>query len=213
MSGAQTQPARPGMRRIPIPFESYQSPSPPLSYKRLLNLYTEEEPSDARSTAVLISTAGLWPTGFTLGSGPVTAMSDTRYGYVYAVSGSHFWRVTAPGGVFTPQDLGEIGVPDIAGMNEHPHNIMPTIAIGVDNVVVCIPPRAYTCDHAAASVNEIGGSFPGARSVTYLDGYFVFTDNAFNSRFFCTKLFDPTDFDALDFAYADAVPNVVRRVV
>jgi hypothetical protein len=79
--------------------------------------------------------------------------------------------------------------------------------------VVCVPPNAFTCGHNDTAVNQIGGTFPGARSVAYLDGYFVFTSDDLDSQFFTSLLLDPTAFDALDFAYADGVPNLLRRVL
>ena len=65
-------------------------------------------------------------------------------------------------------------------------------------------------------LNQIGGDvFPGATSVAYSDsGYFAFSSTGNTGAIaFISRLLDPTDFDALDFAFSDAVPNVIRRVV
>ena len=62
MSDTQ-QPAAPpprGMRRIPIPLESYEYFSPPLNSKRLMNFLAEAAP-DARTAAALVATPGLLP--------------------------------------------------------------------------------------------------------------------------------------------------------
>ncbi len=48
-----------GMWRIPMPTESYEHPSLPLSAERLLNLMVERQPASARSDAALLSTGGL----------------------------------------------------------------------------------------------------------------------------------------------------------
>jgi hypothetical protein len=200
------------MKRIPIPLESYEHMSPPLSGKRLVNLFAETEPADARTAAALISTPGLVATADAFGAGPVLALNSDQPGVLYAISGTRAWRLTVPfGGTTVIEDLGDVGT---AGGDDFAYNIAPTIAVGVNAAVFCVPPRAYTCSHTGP-MNQIGGTFPatGARSVTYLDGYFVFTSGDFSSQFFCSLLLDPNDFDALDFAYADGVPNILRRVV
>jgi hypothetical protein len=195
-----------GMQRIPFPLESYQHTSPPLSSKRLLNLYAEQEPADARTAAALIPTPGLQASGTTLGSGPILALNGDIPGYTYAVSGTRFFRYTSP---TTVEDLGDIGSPTTPDFAWH---LMPTIAVGVNAAVVCIPPRAYTCAHDGP-LNQITGDFPGARSVTYLNGYFVFTSDSPLGPFFVSGLLDPTAYDALDFAYPDGEPDALRRVM
>jgi hypothetical protein len=198
-----------GMRRLPFPLESYQHPSLPLSAKQLLNLYAEQQPTDARTHAALISTPGLVAGANVFGTGPIRAMNNDGPGPIYVVSGSRFYRLTLSG--FSPviDDLGSIG--DISSV-DFDSNLMVTIASGVVGAVVCVPPRAYTCTHTGA-LHQIGGDFPGARSVTYIDGYFVFTSDNIDSQFFTSLLLDPTAFDALDFAFADGVPNIIRRAI
>ena len=46
-----------------------------------------------------------------------------------------------------------------------------------------------------------------------MDGYFAFVDVVDPNRWFISGLFDPTDFDGLDFAYSDALPNEIIRIV
>jgi hypothetical protein len=198
-----------GMRRIPFPLESYQHPSMPLQSKRLLNLFAEQEPDDSRTAAALLSVPDLEQIA-AIGPGPVLAMNSDMPEQVYIVSGDHLYRVGWAAGSFsTPEDLGFIGTTDA--------NFMVTIAVGVTACVVCVPPRAYTCGHFGSGVplNQLGGTFPadGANSVAYLDGYFLFTSTETSSKFFTSRLLDPNDYDALDFAYADAMPNIVDRVV
>ena len=109
MSGAQqqqqvAQPAQ-GMRRIPIPLESYEKPEKIISAKRLLNFYAEQEQADARSAAALIPTPGLVPTGNVLGAGPVLALNSDMPGAIYGIAGTHAYRVTSAG----VTDLGAVG--------------------------------------------------------------------------------------------------------
>jgi hypothetical protein len=208
MSGT-AQPAPSGLRRIPFPLESYQHPSPPLSAKRLLNYYAEAQPADARTDAALIPTHGL-VAAIDVGQAPIRAMNSDNPGALYIAAGSHFYRFGVISGA--PEDLGDIGVPT----STFARDTLTTIAVGPDAAVVCVPPNAYTCSHTG-QLNQIGGAFPGASSVAYLDGYFVFTAYwstiTEGARFFATGLLNPANYDALDFAYADGEPNVVRRVI
>ena len=45
-----------------------------------------------------------------------------------------------------------------------------------------------------------------------MDGYFVFSSLGNTSEWFISLLLDPTSYDALDFVFSDAMPNVIRRV-
>jgi hypothetical protein len=200
-----------GMRRIPLALESYQHPSLPASAKRLVNMYAEKLPADGLSQALLRPTPGLVPSAIVFGTGPVWAMSAEHPGTIYCASGSHFYRWESPfGGVPILTDLGEIGSPAGADYSQY---LMTTIAVGTQAVVVCVPPNAFTCSHTDTAVNQIGGVFPGARSVTYQDGYFIFTNDNLTGVFFVCLLLDPTMFDALDFATAEGVPNKIRRAM
>lgn len=198
-----------GLQRIPFPLESYQHASPPLSAKRLLNLHAEQAPADARTQAALVSTAGMTVLR-RLGTGPIKALNDELPGRIYVVSGTHLYRITAPGDII--DDMGDIGTPQLGTVP--PYALMYTIAAGATAVVVCVPPKAYTASHNPGEpLNEITGTFPGAASVAFMDGYFVYTDFSNSARFFVTHLLDPTMYSALDFAYSDGLPNVLRRVV
>jgi hypothetical protein len=214
MSGTQAA-APTGMQRIPFPLESYQHPSLPLSAKRVLNLMAEKAPDDARTPAFLASTPALvpWPPVLTVGTGPVWAMNDDMPGRIYIVSGTHAYRLSFPivGGV-TVEDLGDVGTAD-SGAGSWTSFV--TIAAGPTACVICVAPRAYTCGHdVGAPLNEIGGDvFAGATSVCYVDGYFAFSALGETSQWFISRLLDPTAFDALDFVFSDALPNVIRRVV
>jgi len=201
-----------GMRRIPFPLESYEHPSLPLSSKRLLNMMAEKQPDDARTAAALVSTPGLLPY-LVVGSGPILAMNDDNPGRIYIVSGTRFYRMYfAPGGPAVVEDLGEIGTPDTTlGAS----NAFVTIAAGPTAAVVCVTPNAFTCAHEpGAPLNQITDpDFPGASSVAYVDGYFAFSNNNNTSSWFISRLLDPLAFDALDFVFSDALPNVIRRVI
>jgi hypothetical protein len=198
-----------GMQRIPLAMETYQHQSVPLSSKLLLNMFAEQEPSDARVAAALLPTPGLsdW---LDVGTGPIHAINDDDPGAIYVVSGTHFYLVT-PGTPSTVTDLGDIGTPS-GGFG--PDGRLYSIAVGPTAAVVCSPPNAFV-SVGGAPVAQITTTWPtyGASSVTFLDGYYVFTGQMSPQFFFITTLADPTMVDALDFAALDAFPNAVTKVM
>jgi hypothetical protein len=190
------------MQRIPWPTESYRHDSLPLSDKLLLNMLAEQQPADARTQAALVPTAGLSSTfPFTLGGGPVRAINGDFPGFVYVVSGSTFYRITVASGTPVVDNLGDVGIPS----GPYSYTQLVTIAVSPGAAVVVVPPNAFVCDHSHAA-NQLGGTFPegGAGSVTYFQGYFVFTNAQSGTQFFISLLNDPNDYDALDFATLEA---------
>jgi hypothetical protein len=200
------------MQRIPFPTESYPHPSDPLSSKRLLNLYVESAPADSRTATPLISSPGLLPQ-IVVGTGPILAVNDQYPGVWYMVSGGTAWRVRSTDAGLVADSLGGVGTTSGATAIP-PYARMVTIAVDNISAVFCVPPNAYTCGHNAGDpLNALGGTFPGASTVTALDGYYIFSAYPPNGQFFISQIFDPLDFDALDYATADAIPNNLLRVV
>jgi len=208
-----------GMQRIPFPTEIYEHPSLPLSAKKLLNLMVEQAPKDARTETPLVSTPGLVPF-VSVGTGPILAMNDEMPGVIYVVSGTKFYRITFSAGTLRTEAtpfatpivtlLGDVGTAD-AGTS--PWNSFVTIAAGPTAVVVVVAPRAYTCTHTGMPNEITDPDWPGATSVCYVDGYFAFSSLGDTARWFISRLLDPLSFDALDFVFSDAMPNVIRRVI
>jgi hypothetical protein len=197
------------MRRIPFPTESYEHPSRPLSAKRLLNCFAEQAPADARSQAALRTVPGLVYRE-TLGLGPVRAFNTDYIGGFYAVSGPALFRNQA--GVTS--SLAHVGT--AADPTWPPQLPQPSIAISPDHAVICVPPRLYVVPHASATVTQIDTSvFPGGgcNSIAYCDGYFVGTQAGVGNKWFISNLADPYTWDALDFASADSIVNLLRRVI
>lgn len=197
-----------GMKRIPFPTESYQHPSLPLSAKRLLNVFVEQQPADARTEAALLTTPGM-QTWITAGDGPIWAVNNDQQSFWYIVSGTKFYRYTnaAPPALPNLEMLGDVGSPSVPGRFSYLDMI--TVAVGKPGAVVVVPPNAFVCTNSAATVDLIGGTWPdgGASSVAFLDDYYVFTSPT-SGQFFISRLADPTLFDALDFATNDGGGDV-----
>ena len=110
------------------------------------------------------------------------------------------------GGAPELTDLGYVGQP------QRPYDLV-TIAVGTTAAVFCVPPNAFVAPHGSPMQMITDPDFPGASSVAYLDGYFGFSAFGDDGRWFISQLLDPFAFDALDFAFSDAVPNVLRLVL
>jgi hypothetical protein len=195
------------MRRLPMPYDWYQHPSLPLNSQLLLNLMAEQEPSNSRAEVALISTPGLEDTGWTFGAGPVLAINSDMPGSVYAVSGTHAYRLNHPvGGATTITDLGSVGIAAWPGSGTY--NVMPSRSPWVRSA------RLSACRHgltpaptAAPSTRSAAPSPARCRSRRWT-GILSIHRPIQGTKFFCNLLLDPTAFNALDFAYADAQPNI-----
>ena len=111
-----------------------------------------------------------------IGSGPITG-DERRYAGadLHRQRRQHAYRLYFPvtGGVVV-DDLGPVGAADSGtGISSS----FVTIAAGPTAAVICVAPNAYTCAHdPGAPLNQITDpDFPGATSVCYVDGYFIFS--------------------------------------
>ena len=199
------------MPRLNFADESYELDTLPEDAKRLVNLYRESAPQDARAPFVIRSTPGL-QLAETIGTGPILAINADQPGTIFVVSGNALYGVVTSSPTTAPTFTlyGDIGVtgPDTLGV---PNFV--TIAVGVVQGVVCVPPNAYYFDFKGNLTQITDPNFPGASSVSYMDGFFVFTDYTDDSRYFCSNLLDASTYNALNYAYADGHPNVVRRIL
>lgn len=174
---------------------SYRLRSLPVSAQRMVNLYAEQQPSDAKAPLILKSTPGL-RTWATVGTGPIRGlcvMSDV----LYVASGSAVYRVAANGVATT---LGTIdGGGDV------------TMATNGSQIFLVTNPRGYVV--TSATVTQITDpDFPGAGSVDYLDGYGIFNDPD-SGKFYITALLNFGSVAALDFASAESSPDDLVRVL
>lgn len=212
MSETQQRPRQDGMQRIPFPTESYQHPSLPLSAKRLLNCFAEQEPNDARAPVALRTVPGL-VFREALGGGPVKSLNTDFIGGYYAVSGGQAFRHTPAGTVF----IGNVGNETNPAISPRviPQRVFVTIAVSPDYAVICVPPNLYVCTHTGTltpvDTSEFQGG--GAGSVTYIDGYFVVTQWGVGNKFQVSALRDPYTWDALMFASAESINNVLFRAL
>ena len=165
----------------------------------MVNLFPEAVPegSGGKEAGFLLRCPGLRLLA-TVGNGPIRGLWVTN-GVAYVVSGSEFynlntsWVATLIGSV---SGTGPVSIADN----------------GTQIFIACNPlSYIYNVDTLAfAQITD--PDFPGAGSVGYLDGYFVFNEPN-SQKFWVTSLLDGTSIDPLDFASAEGYPDDVVALI
>lgn len=175
----------------PILGSSYVARSVNAADNRMVNLFPEIIPEGGKEPGFLQRAPGLRLLA-TAGEGPVRGLWQVgRYGY--AVSGNTFyqidsnWQVTSLGLV---SGSGPVSIADNG-----------------TQIFIAANPDGYIYNIATGVFSEITDpDFPGAITVSYLDGYFVFNEPD-SQRVWVTSLLDGTAVDPLDFASAEGSPD------
>ena len=167
---------------------------------RCINLFPEAIPegSGGKEAGFLLRCPGLRLLA-TVGSGPIRGLWVTN-GVAYVVSGSEFYSLTTS---YTVTLLGTVSGTGPVSMADN----------GTQIFIACNP-LSYIYNTSTAVFAQITDvDFPGAGSVGYLDGYFVFNEPD-SQKFWVTSLLDGTSVDPLDFASAEGYPdNVISLIV
>ncbi|HUW99864.1 MAG TPA: packaged DNA stabilization protein, partial [Phycisphaerae bacterium] len=160
---------------------------------RMVNLFPEMVPDGGKEPAFLQRAPGLRLVG-AVGDGPIRGM--WRFGdFLYVASGGKLYRVDAN---FAATELGLINGSGPVSMSDN----------GVQLFVACNPDAFIYNASTGAFAQVTDPDFPGAVTVGYLDGYFVFNEPN-SQRFWVTSLNDGASVDPLDFASAEANPDDV----
>jgi len=208
--------------KTPILGSSYVLRSVNAADNRMVNLYPEVIPEGGKEPAYLQRCPGL-SFKTTVGTGPIRGLYTLKND-IYVVSGNEFYKLDANFTLSTTllnQLLLEDGslalLEDGGGILQE--NALPNV-IGTisgtgpvsmaDNgiqIFIAANPDGYIYNSLSDTLVEITDpDFPGAVTVGYLDGYFVFNEPN-SQRVWITSLFDGTSIDALDFASAEAAPD------
>lgn len=192
--------------KIPFASQSYRSESLPLSAQRCVNLFPEIQPPGAKVPLALFGTPGL-KLHANVGTGPVRGMLRMDCGCapgsgdLYIVSGNSLYRLSSNGDVL---NMG--GIPGVGFVQMSTNGTQIAILAGTGENDLYIATRTTLTQVTDAD-------YPGASSVTFLDGFFVFTEPD-SGRFFISGSYDGTTFDALEFATAEGDPdNLVGCIV
>lgn len=181
------------MASISVPVHSYQLRSAPASPSRLVNCFAEAMPPDGKTPVLLTRAPGItsWTT---VGTGGISGMWSAL-GFLWVVSGSEFYQVDSNKNATL---LGNVGSPG-------------NIDIDNNTFGVCVvnEPDAYTYTLSTgvfAQITDVDFTSRGSGDVEFLDNFMLHREPN-SGRFFGADLGDLDDFDALNFATAEANPD------
>jgi len=175
--------------QIPFGLQSYQHISLPLSAQRMVNSYLETAPPAAKTAAAVLGCFGIRDY-LTVGDGPLRGgVLVNTLGYV--VSGSALYSIT-PAGV-----VAKLGVIPGAG----------PVFMASDGSHLMVTANGPAMLWDGKSLTQITDpDFPGYQWLAYLDGYMIGSPG--NNTFYINHTpFDPTAWNALDFASAEGSPD------
>jgi len=181
--------------QTPILGSSYVARSINAADNRMVNLFPEAIPEGGKTAGFLNRCPGL-KFQQTIGTGPIRALwaHQTNGSDFYVVSGTEFYKVT--GLTATPTKLG-----DVTGSGP------VSIADNGTQIFLACNPDGYIYNEVTNVFAKITDpDFPGAVTVGYLDGYFVFNEPN-SQKVWVTELLDGTSVDPLDFASAEGSPD------
>ena len=188
------------MLQSPILGQAYVARSVNAANNRLVNLYPEVL-DQGKTTAYYQRTPGLRLVN-TVGSGPIRGewVNSRDRTKAYVVSGSEVYKLTSA--TATPVLLGTVtGTGPVS------------IADNGDQIFFACNPDGYIYDQVTNVFAQITDpDFPGANSVGFLDGYFVFTEPD-SQHFWVTAINNGSDIDGLDYASAEGSPDGLRGLV
>ena len=177
--------------KSPILGSSYVARSVNAADSRMVNLFPEIIAEGGKEPAFLNRAPGLRLLT-TCGTGPVRGMWQFgNYGYV--VSGTELYQVTS---AWVATKIGDVSGTGPVSMSDN----------GIQLFIACNGPSYIYNSNTLAFAQITDIDFPGAVTVGYLDGYFVFNEPN-SQRIWVTSLFDGSSIDPLDFASAEGSPD------
>ena len=206
--------------KTPILGSSYVIRSVNAADNRMVNLYPEVVPEGGKEPAYLQRCPGI-ALQTVVGTGPIRGLWE-HAGFLYVVSGNEFYKLDSTynytvvdellmeteGFILLEDDstiLLENSVLSYVGLVSGTGPVSMT-----DNgtqIFIAANPDGYIYNTATDQFQQITDpDFPGAVTVGYLDGYFVFNEPN-SQRVWVTQLLDGLSIDPLDFASAEGSPD------
>ena len=186
--------------KTPILGSSYVVRSVNAADNRMVNLFPEIIPEGGKEPAFLNRAPGLKLLN-TVGTGPIRGLwafsPDDGTGFV--VSGTELYKINNS---YTATLLGSVSGTGPVSMADN----------GTQLFIACNGP-SYIYNATTNAFGQITDpDFPGAVTVAYLDGYFVFNEPN-SQKLWVTSLLDGTSIDPLDFASTEGSPDGLLAVV
>lgn len=166
----------------------------------MINLFPEATPEAGKEIGFLNRAPGLRLLA-SIGSGPIRGMwsNQTLGTDAYVVSGARIYNVRA----------------------DYSYSVIGTISgTGPVSIAYNGTQLFFACNGPSYIYNTVTNvfgaitdpDFPGAKTVAYLDGYFVFNEPD-TQRIWVTSLLDGTSIDPLEFASAEGSPDNVAGLI
>ena len=186
--------------KTPILGSSYVARSVNAADNRMVNLFAEIIPEAGKEPAFLQRCPGLRLLA-TVGSGPIRGLwgfsSDANQAFV--VSGSELYQIDTN---WNSTLIGSVTGTGPVSMTDNGTQLF---------IAANGPSYIYnTATNVFGAVTD--PDFPGAVTVGYIDGYFVFNEPN-SQRIWVTQLLDGTSIDPLDFASAEGSPDGVVGLI
>ena len=177
--------------KTPILRGSYVARSVNAADSRCVNLFAEGVPEGGKEPAFLSRAPGLRLLA-SVGTGPIRGL--WRMGdYGYVVSGTELYRLDSSWNSLLIGNLSGTGPVSMADN-------------GTQMFIACNGPSFIYNSTTEEFAQIADPDFPGAVTVGYLDGYFVFNEPN-SQRVWVTSLLDGTAIDPLEFASAEGSPD------
>ena len=202
--------------KSPILGSSYVIRSVNAADNRMVNLYPEVIAEGGKEPAYLQRCPG-YTLKAAIGEGPIRGLY-TLGDYLYVVSGNGFYAVNAAfdytayltledGGLMLLEDGGDIELEAYTEIGYVSGTGPVSMADNGTQIFIAANPDGYIYNSNTDVFAQITDEdFPGAVTVGYLDGYFVFNEPN-SQRVWVTALLDGTSIDPLDFASAEGSPD------
>jgi hypothetical protein len=186
--------------KSPILGSSYVARSVNAADARMVNLYPEIVPEAGKEPAFLNRAPGL---NFlnTIGAGPIRGLwaFSSNDGTGFVVSGTQLYKID---NAYTPTLIGSVSGTGPVSMADN----------GTQLFIACNGPSFIYNANTNVFGQITDPDFPGAVTVTYLDGYFVF--NKPNSQeMWVTAFLDGTSIDPSEFQQTAASPDGLVAVI
>lgn len=183
--------------KIALPVQTYQTRNKDVSDQRLLNMYAEQMPENAKESVSLYNTPGLRPF-LEVADAPIWGL-HYMHPYLYAFCGNEVYRINETGDIV---NIGNIGT--IKGVVRSADNGTQILAVKPDGTGYIITENGvqYIAD----------ANFPVASDVTFNSQYFVVTQKE-TGRFYWSSLLDGTTWSALGYATQESNPDNVVGIM
>jgi hypothetical protein len=190
--------------KIPFLGGAYEGRSSNVSPETCINLFYEK----GISGEALVGTAG--STVFTAGTS--TQEAEVRGGIAYNnlayfVIGNTLYEINSSG---TATSRGTLNTS--SGRVSMAHNgVRPT---GNQQIFIADGTYGYYYDNSTSTLTQITDSnFVSAKTVTFIDGYFVFNEDNASGKFWVTNSYDASTITSTDFATAEGSPDKLLSVL